>query len=75
MNLLLEFVSSIFQKLSDSDNLVRYAIENEHWDSSSTIDELISEATNSKITKIDNNFISQFIKKVCFYLKLIIRAF
>uniref|UniRef100_A0AC34Q5Z8 DNA polymerase alpha subunit B n=1 Tax=Panagrolaimus sp. JU765 TaxID=591449 RepID=A0AC34Q5Z8_9BILA len=44
--------------------VLRYAIENEQWDPSTTIDELISEATNSKITKIDNNFISQFIKKL-----------
>ena len=45
-------------------SLVRFAIENENWDPSTTIDELISEATNQRVTKIDNNFISQFVKKV-----------
>ncbi|KAE9549745.1 hypothetical protein FO519_007035 [Halicephalobus sp. NKZ332] len=44
--------------------ILQFAIENENWDPSTTIDELISEATNQRVTKIDSNFISQFVKKL-----------
>ena len=54
---------------------MRFAIENENWDPSTTMDELISEATNQRVTKIDNNFISQFVKKVRFKSIPLTKAF